>query len=247
MKIVVPFNMSPGGMHAMNFAWIFAASMVALPTLIVPAGEREDAVVPVIEEQLGQNPGNFDYASSAAAKLLGINGEEVIFVSSESFETTQAEAPQGAHLFLTQGENGTRTFGEKPRIAVPFGDGESALESMRLALLLIKKMQAGEIVLMHTTYPNQEVASDDPREHMKEEAQILETRLLSLAREAGVRVETKVDMADDLVHFVIMTAIECECTFIIVAEGSPLAGGYAEQIAVQANLPVLVIRKEVVS
>lgn len=246
MRVMVNFDMSGHGLRTTRFAVALAVMLGQRLALRIPMGYRPDEFAEALREKFKIDLGKVDVFSSAAVAALPAE-ENAIYVSHKTREIAQEQAPKGAHILCTHGEDGSRTLHEGLRIAVPFGDTSSAKQAMLVAIVLVTRAKSGVIMLMHTTYHNPSIESADPREHMNSSARLVERNLLEMAASSNVRTESHVGEAPDLVNFVIETAIETSCDIIVTARGEALSGGYAEQIEIQSNMPVLIVAKAVAS
>lgn len=244
MKIVTQLKMRGGKASAARFAGLLAMLGGHDFALGIPSGHEPEELHEVVRDLIGIEPDDITMVDSST--VMGLSGgNEIVFVTGETLAIARTQAPQGASILCTHGEDGHRTFGGSEfAVAVPFGDGDSALESMRLALSLTEPLRGGKIVLMHTTYLKAGCTSQDPRAHMNEGARRIEARLIEEAERVGVPCETHIGMHDSLVGFVLETAVHTGCYIIVTAPDGALHGSYADQIEQHAHLPVLVAARE---
>lgn len=249
MKIIGDFNMSNNSLRALRFAAALAGMLDTSFLLRTPPGYRKEDFVPVLREQIGLNPEKFDVYSGATIHPLPDREEEYIYVTNSPLVTARTHVPSGTHILCTHGEDGTRTFKSALRLALPFGDGESALQAMKIALQLLHKAKRGKASAFHTTYPNPEVESNDAQDHLTENALHIKCTLMKMARDANIELDVEVAMADDVSNYVLEAAPKADCDMIVISEGGDdsLGDGYADQIEAQSHLPVLVIAKKVQS
>ncbi len=129
-------------------------------------------------------------------------------------------------------------------ICIPFGNRGTALVAACLAIPLAAKLGVA-VVLYHTTWCDKNNASKNPRDHMCEDAQAIETQLLELAETHGVSATSVIEMVDDVADGGIRFAIAQHCCLMAMAYGERiLRKPYSDSALKASPVPILIVPRK---
>lgn len=151
-----------------------------------------------------------------------------------------ADAP----VLLPRGERAVfRT--KRGGIFVPFGDGPSGIVGATYGAHLAKRLSTS-VILWHTTWRNNAVASHVPEDHLIGSARAVMERSQSILREAGVPFTTHCECKPRLVEGLIGSALYLGASLIVMAQGAhKVFGTYTTRVrARNCPIPMIIIPKE---
>ena len=129
-------------------------------------------------------------------------------------------------------------------VLIPLGDNGSGEYAAREGIEIAKALGLS-VVFYHTTWREEDVDSDDPRDHMNTGArQVLEG---AIARAEELEVLYKAVPQTDLgvADGIVLAAGVHECSMILMARGTDtLKGSYVDQVLELSRIPVLVMGQE---
>lgn len=145
-------------------------------------------------------------------------------------------------FLATMDETDLRGRGDGP-VCVPFGKGDSGSRAAEAVLPMAAKLGLG-LIFYHTTYPNSKLPLNLPPErHMLSEVSENARVLREAADRRGVRHETVIQMADDIVGGLIQFAQSRDCLLIAMARSGRIGrGSQTIQTMQRSVIPVLVAK-----
>lgn len=210
-------------------------NQVVMPHMYGEPGVRLGRVA----DQIAPNTRRFLLPSSRFEDMTVCEGSDGALLVTEG----RPPAVHDFHVLLTQGVPSLK-FGEDRSIMVPYGKGRSGIRAAKVGIALARELGL-PVVFYHATWLNEGLQSDDPMDHMCDEARANMARLREMANDAQTQcrfVTVTESQADTINGGIVDAALEHDATLIVMAYGRGVRlNPFANLVADTSPVPILIV------
>ena len=130
---------------------------------------------------------------------------------------------------------------QKCKIMVPLGNAENGIEATKLAIKLAN-IVGSNILFWHTTWPDESIDSDDPRDNMCPRAKDIMERCVAMTEDIGLLYSQRIEMwPGDIATGCVQAAHEENCSLILMKLGAGIVqGSWCYDVSDISTIPVLI-------
>lgn len=257
-NIVVAYSPTPKGLLRLCYAYNLSKLLSDTRLLIIaPPFVREDFAAFLKEVELPDGESNYNVAENQRLRLFidslighrSIDDYRLLFRDIDSMElgaddllvADRCQPERRVAQLLPQCGGRVRLYDDLSRVMIPFGNGGAGALAAQRASGFINDLQL-QPVLYHTTWREDGVDSDDPKDHMCEGARhALFAAKGYLYGLHETQSEVVIECADHVADGLVEAALRLQCQMIIMAPGEQTGrGSYVQQVAEVSPIPLLI-------
>ena len=258
-RVIVSFINDPQGRQRVAFASDLAIKLGRKLIILFPEEDRwrrhlvqktqGDAVpfvsiVPHLIEAELRERGLVDDRVTFELKRGSIHGR--VYELNDLLVTHDVSAPNGLTVISLRNETSVFGHGEGP-VMIPFGSGSTAVQVLRAAIDVIKSL-GQSVIFYHTTWSEDAVSSDSPKDHMCPSAQDILLQLHALAAEHEIVSEEIIECASVVDGGIVSSALQHNVALLVMGyAGNVGRGSYVDQVKERSPIPVMVMGTQVMS
>ena len=130
----------------------------------------------------------------------------------------------------------------KKKIMVPLGDGPAGIKASTFAIWFAKRTRFS-LVFWHTTWRNPKVSSENPWDHMIDNAKLTLLKAQTMATEAGVPYEVDIrSVPEAIADGIVAAAYDHDVCLITMTRGDKaVLGSHCDSVVERSPIPLLVV------